>query len=203
MSLIILNGCSSAGKSSIARRLQDSLEEPHLLIGIDHFFPMVPRRMFPMPGRTHEVSEGFYFEKSVGGGEQLRCGSFGRKTIAAYHQAVAAIARMGVGLIVDDVVLDDEMRLDWLGALRDVEGYLVGVHCALDELERRERARGNRMVGAARVQFDQVHSKMIYDVEVDTSTNDADSCAEEICRALERRKKPSALARMRDLLPRQ
>jgi chloramphenicol 3-O phosphotransferase len=40
--LILLNGASSAGKSSILKELQNTLEEPYLNAGIDKFIFMLP-----------------------------------------------------------------------------------------------------------------------------------------------------------------
>ncbi len=46
----------------------------------------------------------------------------------------------------------------------------VGLFAPLAVLEARERARGDRMPGLARWQFDRVHRDMIYDLEIDAST---------------------------------
>ena len=42
--VIFLNGASSAGKTCIGRALQDILDEPYLLLGLDTVFRMVPDR---------------------------------------------------------------------------------------------------------------------------------------------------------------
>ena len=42
--IVVLNGTSSAGKTSIARALQEIMETPYLHTGIDHFLPRVPKR---------------------------------------------------------------------------------------------------------------------------------------------------------------
>jgi chloramphenicol 3-O phosphotransferase len=47
--------------------------------------------------------------------------------------------------------------------------FLVGVHCPLEELERRERARGDRGVGDARRDLETVHTFCAYDLEVDST----------------------------------
>ncbi len=56
----------------------------------------------------------------------------------------------------------------------------VGVHCSLAELERRERERGDRMVGLAHEQFHTIHQHAIYDIEVDTSVTGLLECVEQI-----------------------
>lgn len=44
--IVYLNGVPSAGKTSIGRALQDALDEPFLLLGVDTFLRMLPRRTF-------------------------------------------------------------------------------------------------------------------------------------------------------------
>jgi chloramphenicol 3-O-phosphotransferase len=47
--LIVLNGTSSSGKTSIAQALQDLLTEPYLQAGIDKFIFMLPSRYLNRP----------------------------------------------------------------------------------------------------------------------------------------------------------
>jgi chloramphenicol 3-O-phosphotransferase len=47
--VIILNGTSSSGKSSILRALQDLIEVPLLDAGLDRFLWMLPRRYLNRP----------------------------------------------------------------------------------------------------------------------------------------------------------
>jgi chloramphenicol 3-O phosphotransferase len=54
------------------------------------------------------------------------------------------------------------------------------VFAPLDVLEAREAARGDRMIGLARWQYDRVHKDMTYDLEVDSSRLTAMECAETI-----------------------
>lgn len=51
--------------------------------------------------------------------------------------------------------------------LRGHEVFLVGLHCPVAELERRERLRGDRGAGDARRDAETVHTFMTYDLELD------------------------------------
>lgn len=42
--VIFLNGASCAGKTSLGKALQEVLDEPYLLLGLDTCFSMVPDR---------------------------------------------------------------------------------------------------------------------------------------------------------------
>jgi chloramphenicol 3-O phosphotransferase len=78
-------------------------------------------------------------------------------------------------------VMGERWRLaDAVSTFADFDVVLVGLRCPAEELERRERERGNRPVGLAAFQFPIVHENMRYDIEVDTSTADPRACAEQI-----------------------
>ena len=61
------------------------------------------------------------------------------------------------------------------------------MHCPLAVAEQRERARGDRPVGAARGHHRLVHTFRRYDVDVDTSVATARECAEAILAAADAR----------------
>jgi chloramphenicol 3-O phosphotransferase len=45
--------------------------------------------------------------------------------------------------------------------------FFVGIHCPLEELERREAARGDRRIGEARADLHVIHTFGVYDLELD------------------------------------
>ena len=98
--------------------------------------------------------------------------------IGGFHTAAAAMARAGNLVIVDDVLEDNPPWVENLLELFDgLEVVFIGVHCPLEELERRERERKDRKEGMARLQFEQVHAQAVYDIEVDTSVLSLEECA--------------------------
>ena len=158
--IVFLNGASSSGKSSIAKALQEKIDEPCIHLCIDDYL-----RAF---------QKGLWDKKQV---VQQRW----PQIVSGFHAAAAAIARAGNLLIVDDVL---EENPPWVESLLELfeglEVIFVGVHCPLEELERREKGRGDRRKGLARLQFDQVHSGVFYDVNVDTSILSPEECASRI-----------------------
>jgi len=60
----------------------------------------------------------------------------------------------------------------------------VGVFCPLEELRRREKERGNREIGLAESQLDDMFPQDKYDITVDTFTNTAEECADKIIELL-------------------
>jgi chloramphenicol 3-O phosphotransferase len=88
-----------------------------------------------------------------------------------------------VGVIVDEVVLEPDLARDWVEALGEIDAFVVAVHCNLVELERREVARGDRLIGQARGQFDIVHTLLHADFAVDTTATDPATAADAIVAA--------------------
>jgi chloramphenicol 3-O phosphotransferase len=86
----------------------------------------------------------------------------------AYHHAVAAAARSGLNVIVDDVVIDDEVLTDWLEVLDELEPTWVAVRCSPAITAERERRRGDRPVGMTGTQTNSVHRSLRYAFEIDT-----------------------------------
>lgn len=93
------------------------------------------------------------------------------------RHAIAAMAEQGNNLIVDDVLLEQREKAEYVDLLSPFELFLVGIFAPLDILEARERERGDRLIGLARWQFDRVHKNMKYDLIVDASTASPMECA--------------------------
>jgi chloramphenicol 3-O phosphotransferase len=182
--IILLNGTSSSGKSTLAAALQQALvPEPWLHVPIDAFFAMLPYQAMTA-GLTPEQVQAAT-ERMVG------------PLLDGFHRSVAALADAGNHLIVDAVQGGDSLRR-FLHVIRGSSVYLVAVRCRLDEAERRERARGDRKIGMAAEQFPQIHAHGAYDVEVDTAAMPPDACARHIVKFLASGVEPMAGRRLRD-----
>ena len=83
--IILLNGISSAGKTSIAKVLARTMEAPYLQVSIDAFEEMLPDR--------YEEGGPFAWEALF---PQL---------LAGFHRSIAALASAGNNLIVDHVMV--------------------------------------------------------------------------------------------------
>jgi chloramphenicol 3-O phosphotransferase len=171
--IVLLNGVGSVGKTSIARALQVVVEAPYLHMQMDTFMEMLPDRYQEGPeGFAYEVLHDRDGRPSVA----ITTGPVGRRALQGMRHAVAAMAGQGNNLILVDVILDGEMD-EYVRLLAPFELLTVGVKAPLDVLERRERERGDRMIGLARWQFDRVHRDFAYDLEVDTAVASPVECA--------------------------
>jgi len=163
--IIILNGASSSGKTSIVHALQNLLDEPYLEAGIDKFIFMLPDRYLERPLWDDVL------------GLAVHTGAEGHLLFAGMHRAIAALSRAGNHVLADHVLVEPQWVQDCASLFGDLPAYLIGIHCPLEILEQRERARRSRTPGQARAQFSQVHAHCIYDLEVDTSANTPEECA--------------------------
>jgi chloramphenicol 3-O phosphotransferase len=184
--IIILNGTSSAGKTSIISALQEILDQPYLHAGIDTFFHMLPPR-YLWGSQWTEVLD------RDGG-----AGPVGRTVAAGMHRAIVALARAGNNLLVDHVFLEVEWAFECAALFEGIPAHLIGVRCPLAIAEQRERQRQDRAPGQARAQFDRVHLHAVYDFEVDTAAADIATCAAAIKQHLSSGAAPSAFRRLRN-----
>lgn len=159
-SIIIINGTSSAGKSSLARAFQAQTNHQWVRLSIDDCF-----RAFPAGANLHTVPY-----------ERLR---------RVFYQNMALWAAEDFDLIIDTVFEEPACLSKALNALQPYRVWLVALHCPLEELERRELVRGNRPLGLARSQFNKVHSYCDYDLELNSHTSPVEENARAIVQLLE------------------
>lgn len=141
--IVLLNGVSSAGKSSLARAFQAQSPRQWVRLSIDDAF-----RAFPAGSNLNNVPY-----------DRLR---------RVFYQQIALWAAEGFDLIIDTVFEEPGCARKAVQQLAPYNVYLVALHCPLEELERREVQRGNRPLGLARTQYESVHTYCGYDLELDS-----------------------------------
>jgi chloramphenicol 3-O phosphotransferase len=159
--VIILNGGSSAGKTTLGRGLQSALPDTWLLLGIDLLIWALP------PELINDV-DGVWVHEGV-----ITRGELFMSLYSGFQIAVASLARSGVNVLLDDLTLEgvaDQER--WNDALKGLDVCWVGVRCDPEIAAEREARRGSRLPGIARHQAESVHAGVRYDVEVDTGVLD-------------------------------
>ena len=168
--VIVLNGGSSSGKSGIARCLQAVLPEPWLVFGVDGLIQAMPASV-----QTSAAGIEFAPDGAVVVGPEFRT------LEAAWMEGVAATARAGARIIVDDAFLGGAASQQrWQKALGTLQVLWVGVRCASAVAVGRDIARGDRVTGMAASQAEAVHQGVAYDLQVDTTHTEALDCARAI-----------------------
>ena len=176
-SILLLNGTSSSGKTSLAKALQAALPQQYLHVQLNAFRDMEPVG---------------YFSREQAASGSLRVAALCR----AMHATVAEFVAHGQNVIFDHV-LSAEAWHYLFEDFREQTPYLVGVHCSIEELVRRERARGDREHGLAESQVGRIHEDREYDFSVDTSRSSPTECANALVHWLQQAPAPLAFKRMR------
>lgn len=157
--VIILNGTSSSGKSSIAKQIQTQLAQPLIHAQVDHFLDI------------------FNFEAFKTGAESLEAVKTG---FSLFENSLQQICRTEYPILIDTVFERPEYFDGTVKAVQDRKTYLIGIHCPVSELNIREKNRGNRRIGLASEQFSLVHENKDYDFEIDSSLFSPCECASQI-----------------------
>lgn len=179
--ILFLNGCSSSGKSTLARALQYSLEGASLTLGVDTFLRMMPPHY---KGFEEKAKEGVFFTSisdDNGSRIKIESGPFGKKLFETAPKIIKLLGLEGFDLIIDEVLLGKENIKHYVSQLKEFTVYFIGVMCDLNVMEEREILRGNRILGLARGQIDDVQFlSPFYDLVVDTTRVSSFECAQEI-----------------------
>ncbi|TQV81501.1 chloramphenicol phosphotransferase CPT family protein [Aliikangiella coralliicola] len=157
--IIVLNGTSSSGKTTVAREIQSNSSEIYLLCSLDAFWDMTP----------HGIPAG-----SV---------NFPNMKLAL-ARSVKALAETGHNVIVDIIFCGLKTYNEFKQELKGFNVSLIKIYCPLEELIKRELARGDRKPGLAESQLDSVHSGVIYDLSINTSAGNSSECAQNIINSL-------------------
>jgi chloramphenicol 3-O phosphotransferase len=179
--IIIINGPSSSGKTTLALALQKQLDLPFIRFSFDLF---LDHNAFPS--------------------EQIKSGKFSwdlmrPSVFRGIQQCLPALATAGNNILFDHIIETKAWLYDLISLISELDVFFVGLHCSLPELERRELHRGNRREGEARQDFQTVHSITSYDVELN-SEQPLDGNVTRLIQAWKERKHPSALDKMMEEL---
>lgn len=203
--VIILNGPSAAGKSSIQNEIQKQSDALFLKVGIDTFFDaLLPepdltsfeeKKEFKQYAPDHTLIRGIQLKKDKDGNQivPLEVGPAGDKVISGMHYAIAAYANRGNNEVVDYILYKPEWLPDLVQALKNNKVYLIGIRAPLSILEEREKKRGTSPVGHARSHYDQVHKGFVYDFELDVSDLSPAESAKLILDFVKKHPNPTAL----------
>lgn len=148
--IILLNGASSSGKTTLALELQRQLPEPFLHFRVDH---LREGGILPM--------------------DRIQAGDFSWSVMRpavfeAYHRMLRAMVESSCNVIADHIIETEAWRAQLAELLGGFDLLVVAVRCPLDELERRERARGNRRIGEAAQDAASCYNLCLHDLWIDS-----------------------------------
>ncbi|MEL6878723.1 MAG: chloramphenicol phosphotransferase [Pseudomonadota bacterium] len=178
--VIILNGVSSAGKTTLAKAIQSQSDTTILHVEMDKFLSFLPDgdEFKPEWFRLDKV------EGPLGRLPRISNGPQGEKLLGAMRRFVVEAGNKGLDLVVDEVCHAREIA-DYRAGLKSCRAVFVKVFAPLSVIEAREKARGDRLIGLAREQSSRLHRRIEYDLEVDTSAQSPEECAETILKLIQ------------------
>jgi chloramphenicol 3-O phosphotransferase len=184
--IFLLNGASSSGKSTLGRALHKKMGTPFLYFSSDQ---LVQAEVLPdLTGHPGE--------------SQWEWENIRPRFFDGFHRCIKALADAGNDLIVEHVIERRTWFEDCVSLLSRFDTFYVGVHCPLEELERRERLRGDRAIGEGRSHLrDGIHTWGPYDFEVDTSSLDPERNAELVLSAFHARQEAGVFKKLAGTIP--
>jgi chloramphenicol 3-O phosphotransferase len=193
--IVILNGPSRSGKTSIAHAIQKMSADPWMNLGMDVHITATPPAYRPGVGlRPRAVDEPLPNEPGRVSLEILE--DLVPTFYAALYESIAAHARLGLNVVTDVYHHDFYMKPRGILAhcaqrLSGLPVLFVGVHCPTDVIWERRRVTWGQVredVGEGireAVELGQTAARSHrYDIEFDTSLLSPEGCAEEITRRL-------------------
>lgn len=184
--LLLLNGTSSAGKSSLIKEFVRLAPELYLKHGIDQTLNFLPEHYFQQP----------LWDSVMGKSNQS--GPLGDSLMLAMNSSIRVLLESGFNVIADHVIISDlwvdHARTEFAG----FEAYFIGIFCRKEIIAQREIERKNRTLGSALLQYetvhrDQNHKIRAYDLTVDTSDITPTEAAEKILAFLAEKPRPQGM----------
>lgn len=152
--IILLNGPSSSGKSTLAKSLQKFIEkkrdEKYEIISIDDFLNMKLEDV---------IYEDDVFQISLD-----------------LCEKVLEVTKSKKGVIIDHVITSERIFKQLKETLSSYPLYIVHVTCPLEVLRHREFERKNRCLGSAESSYEYLFPKEGYDLTVDTNALSPEEC---------------------------
>lgn len=162
--VILLNGTSSSGKTSIAKELQNKLFNDRKQIFLTYALDDIALNHLPV----EVISDAQNLIKAT------------PRLVYTFHRVLREMAKAGNNVIADHVLQEEWWVNDFLECTRGLAVTSVAVKAPLEVLKQREQGRKNRTPGLPEYQYDKVHRILKYDVEIDTSQHDVQSCVQKI-----------------------
>ncbi|MBR4083128.1 MAG: AAA family ATPase [Lachnospiraceae bacterium] len=156
--IILLNGSSSAGKSTLAKALQALIEnkrnERYEIVSIDDFLKM--------------TSEDVIYEDDVFEISGPLC------------EKVMQVFNANQGVIIDHVITSERIFNQLEENVSHNRLWMIRVTCPLEIIQKREQERKDRCLGSAETSYTYLYPREGYDLTVDTHFMTISECANRI-----------------------
>ena len=153
--IVVLNGVTSAGKSTLSRELQAAFDEPYYYVALDTF---------------NEILCPFGAGKGKFQDPEIM-----NSAVSVMHLLIRDFSQNGLNVIVDHILCDyGSWFYDCVDVLHEYPVMFVRIECNRDELFRRAKSRGYttpERLNQIDQQLAKIHKHGTYDVTISTSEN--------------------------------
>lgn len=194
--LLIINGTSSTGKTTLARALQDHWPTPLMYLGLDSWITMT------LAGRYWDAATQLTTIKSDAWVRQgthflmphssdnpspwvtIDSGPVSDALVFAMHDTACHLLQQGFDVILDCVLLKETWRDDLLNKTAKEKRCLIHMTAPEPVLIERERKRGDRMQDVFRNLAETIHRDLHYDLVIDSDQNSPSQAVELVLQRL-------------------
>ena len=185
--IVLLNGVTSAGKSTLAKELQAEFDEPYYYVALDTF---------------NEIICPF-----AAGKGKFQDSEIMNEAVYVMHLLIRDFSQKGLNVIVDHILCDyGNWFYNCIDRLHEYPVMFVRVDCNRDELFRRARNRGYttpERLNQIDQQLEKIHKHGIYDVAVSTSEKTIAENVLLIKESLSKRSEWTALKHLKQVIDKQ
>ena len=189
--IILLNGTSSSGKTTIAKKLQEKFPGVLLLYGLDTMVQTAFPEKCDYPPYDEQAIRVTTTEQD---GQKIIRLNVSPYMYPVYRTAVQfylMLSEQGYDLIVDEVLFDTNRITPFFEILSKEKVYFIGVKPEKEIVIKREQERGDRLVGLAAGLYDEVYNPAFtYDLTLDTGDQTPDESADRILQYIRHTKEP-------------
>ena len=184
---IVLNGGSSAGKSTLTKAFQHYALARHgeifIHFGIDSFFYLMPESIGHR--QFHHVRETLFSIKEYGLHNNpypvFQHTEKGNRVVRARYQSIRCYLDNGFSVIGDEQFWEQQWQHDLLEHFEDHEVLLAKVYAQKKKVKKREAQRETaRLEGLCLSSYDYAHRNMSYDISLDTTSTPGRVLAEQL-----------------------
>jgi chloramphenicol 3-O phosphotransferase len=190
--IILLNGCGSSGKTSIAQAVGHLCSELWLTFGVDTFIDLIPF------GRQESYLKFIPGQNESGPTMHVDAGPNAQKLFGVMPRFAEMLAASGNNLIIDEVLFHEDSLKAFAENLKHHTAYYIGIFCDLKVMQEREILRRDRGIGLSNDQIDRVHQGALnsYDFKVDTSKLSPFEAARQILTFIDNNPAPQAFRKI-------
>ena len=190
--IILLNGTSSSGKTTIAGIMQEKYNGVLLHYGVDKMVQAAFPAKCDYPPFDRQAIQLMTSEKNGRPHASLVVSPYMYPVCKAAVQFYKMLSGQGYHVIVDEVLFDKNRIAPYFDILSGETVYFIGIKPDRETVIRRERERGDRIPGLAEGLYEEVYDPFFtYDLLLDTGKLTPGESADRIVEYITQNKEPS------------